>query len=232
MENQAMDLEQLASYLQRDLREVSKLANRGHLPGRKVGGEWRFVPAEINYWIETQLPNYTDTELTALEVGPGRCDGQPLVTALMTEANIAVPLPASTRASVLIELVKLAEKSWQVYDGAAVLSAIKHREDMASTALESGVAIPHPHRPLPDTVLAESLIAFGRTGAGIPFGPRGALCDLYFLVSCTDQATHLRVLARISRMMLRPGVLDELRSAETVSETYQILSAAEQGLLS
>src|SRR6187200_3783169 len=98
MENQAMDLEQLASYLQRDLREVSKLANRGHLPGRKVGGEWRFVPAEINYWIETQLPNYTDTELTALEVGPGRCDGQPLVTALMTEANIAVPLPASTRA--------------------------------------------------------------------------------------------------------------------------------------
>lgn len=231
MENQPMDLEQLASYLQRDVREVSKLANRGHLPGRKVGGEWRFAPAEINYWIETQMHGYTEQELTALETGPGRCDGQPLVTALLTEDTIAVPLRAGTRASVLNELVALAAQSWQVYDSAAVLAAIKHREDMASTALDSGVAIPHPHRPLPDTVLGESLIAFGRTGSGIPFGPRGGLCDLFFLVCCTDQATHLRVLARISRIMLQPGFLEELRAADTVEATYQLLSAAEQRLL-
>ena len=36
-----MDLEQLAVYLHRDVREVSKLANRGYLPGKKVGGEWQ-----------------------------------------------------------------------------------------------------------------------------------------------------------------------------------------------
>ena len=56
MGNEMMDLEQLASYLQRDVREVSKLASRGHLPGQKVGGQWRFASAEINHWIETQMP--------------------------------------------------------------------------------------------------------------------------------------------------------------------------------
>jgi PTS system nitrogen regulatory IIA component len=232
MSHETMDLEQLAVYLQRDVREVSKLASRGHLPGQKVGGQWRFAQAEINHWIETQMHAYTEQQLTAVEAGPGRAgDNGFVVMPLLSEGTIAVPLAAGTRASVLQELVRLAEGSWQVYDGAAMLTAVRQREDMASTALESGVAIPHPHRPLPPTVLGESLIAFGRTATSIPFGPRGAECDLFFLVCCSDQATHLRVLARISRMMLRPGFIDILRSAASPSETYLALEAAERDLV-
>ena len=67
MGSDMMDLTQLATYLHRDVREVSKLASRGHLPGHKVGGEWRFARAEINQWLESQLPGYTEQQLTALE---------------------------------------------------------------------------------------------------------------------------------------------------------------------
>ena len=80
MGSDMMDLEQLATYLQRDVREVSKLASRGHLPGHKVGGQWRFARAEINHWIETQIPAYTDQQLTALEKGESHSDDrEPLV---------------------------------------------------------------------------------------------------------------------------------------------------------
>src|SRR5437588_12977096 len=106
MGNDMMDLQQLATYLQRDLREVSKLASRGHLPGHKVGGEWRFHPAEINHWIETQLPAYTEQQLSAIERGRGDADAEPLISVLLTEATMAVPLAAGTRASVLRELVR------------------------------------------------------------------------------------------------------------------------------
>src|SRR3954453_3715516 len=106
MGNDMMDLQQLATYLQRDLREVSKLASRGHLPGHKVGGEWRFHPAEINHWIETQLPDYTEQQLSAIERCARRAaEGEPLISILLTEATMAVPLPAGTRASALRELV-------------------------------------------------------------------------------------------------------------------------------
>src|SRR5438093_3927154 len=116
MGSEMMDLDQLATYLQRDAREVSKLASRGYLPGQKVGGQWRFARAEINHWIETQLHAYTDQELTALERGSATTtDNQPLLSGLLSAASIAVPLPASTRTSVLRELVRLAEQSWQVY---------------------------------------------------------------------------------------------------------------------
>jgi len=234
MDHEIMDLEQLASYLQRDARELHKLANRGYLPGQKVGGQWRFATAEIHYWLETQIPAYTDEELTALEAGGGRDvhRAQPLITSLLSEAIMAVPLAAGTKASVLKELVTLAEASWQVYDPDAMLSAIHQREEQGSTALDSGVVIPHPRRPLGDTVQGEALIAFGRTSRGIPFGaPNGSLSDIFFLVCCRDQATHLRVLTRLARLILRPSFLIDLRAAESGPEAYQIIDAAERALI-
>jgi len=231
MSNDVMNVDQLADYLQRDAREVHKLANRGYLPGHKVSGQWRFHQAEINHWIENQMHAYTEQELANLESATGKPVEAPLlVSAMLSEATMAVPLVASTKASVLKELVKLAEQSWQLYDAPALLEAIKQREEMGSTATEQGVAIPHPHRPLPG-ILGEALIAYGRTGSGIPFGAgRGGLTDIFFLVCCRDGRTHLRVLARLSRLLLRPGFVDELRAAETVAQTYQVIERAEHDL--
>lgn len=226
-----MDLEQLAIYLRRDLREVSKLASRGHLPGQKVAGQWRFARAEINHWLETQLSGYDDKELSDLDrADPHFAEPEHLISLMLSESSIAVPLPAGTRSSVLRELVRLAEQSWQVYDPDAVHEAIKAREEKASTALSNGVAIPHPHRPL-TKALGESVIAFGRTTSGVPFGAaHGNLTDLFFLVCCRDDRTHLRVLARLSRLLLRPDFIDALREAQTPGETWQVIDSAERDL--
>jgi PTS system nitrogen regulatory IIA component len=227
-----MDIEQVAAYLSRDAREVGKLASRGVLPGRKVAGEWRFARAEINHWLESKLHEYTSEELTALESAHAGEVDEPLLANLLSEERIAVPLPATTRSSVLRELVKTAESAWFVYDGDAIHEAIREREEMGSTAMPSGVAIPHPHRPLGDAVLGESLVVFGKTQRGIPFGgPRGSLTDLFFLVCCTDNRTHLRVMARLSRLMLREGLIQQLRSTETAAEAYELLTSAESELL-
>jgi PTS system nitrogen regulatory IIA component len=232
MSGETMDMEQLAAYLRRDIREVGKLASRGRLPGQRVGGQWRFAKAEINHWIETQLHEYSEKELTELEHGGDRSLGNgPFLGDLLSVSSVAVPLPASTKASTLKELVNLAVQSWQVYDADAVLDAIRAREEMSSTALPSGVAIPHPRRPLP-AALAESVLAFGSTPSGIPFGdPTGGLTDIFFLVCCRDDRTHLRVLARLTRLLQRPGLLDQLRAAETGTEAWETITAGEASLL-
>lgn len=229
-----MDLAQLARYLQRDLREVTKLASRGYLPGHKVRGEWRFVRVEINHWIETQMHAYTEDELTALERGSAHFASppEPLLSVLLAPEHVAVPLAATSRPAILRELVRLAGETFQVYDPDAVLEAIHKREDLGSTTLQSGVAIPHPQRPLP-TVLGEAVMAYGRTASPIPFGnPGGGLTDIYFLVCCRDDRTHLKVLARLSRLLLRQGFLDDLRNAETPVETWELIADAERHLLS
>ena len=144
---------------------------------------------------------------------------------------MAVPLAASTKASVLKELVKLAEESWEIYDPEAILEAVRTREEMVSTALPTGVAFPHPRRPLP-TALGESVLAFGRTASGVPYGdPNGGLTDCFFLICCRDDQTHLRVLARLTRLLLRDGFLAELRAAETAGDAYEVIVTAERELL-
>lgn len=230
MENETLNLEQLAQYLRRDVREVSKLASRGRLPGQKVGGQWRFASAEVNYWLETQMPGLSEKELSALEERPAPNSEECLITSYLQQDCMAVPLPATTRTSVLNELVKLAERSGNFYDREAVLKAVKHREGMVSTALPSGVAIPHPHRPLP-AAIGEPVLAYARTASGVPFGdPQGTLTDIFFLVCCPDAKLHLRILARLSRLFLRSGFLDELRAADSVADTWILLQDAERDL--
>jgi mannitol/fructose-specific phosphotransferase system IIA component (Ntr-type) len=45
-----------------------------------------------------------------------------------------------------------------------------------------------------------------------------------------DERTHLRVLARLSRLLLRPGFVDALREAETAADTWKVVAAAEEAL--
>src|SRR5206468_3412722 len=79
--------------------------------------------------------------------------------------------------------------------------------------------------------LGESIIAFGRTLSGIPFGaPKRQLSDLFFLVLCRDARTHLHVLARLGRIIQLPGFLDELRSAEDSGTAYSAICSADERL--
>src|SRR6476660_8627632 len=98
MASDMMNMNELADYLQRDVREVGKLASRGYLPGHKVGGEWRFARAEINHWLEKQMSGLDEKHLVAIEKG-GRHGGtaEPLISSLLSEASIAVPLAATTK---------------------------------------------------------------------------------------------------------------------------------------
>ncbi|MFM7148395.1 MAG: PTS sugar transporter subunit IIA, partial [Gemmataceae bacterium] len=120
---------------------------------------------------------------------------------------------------------------WQVYDADTILEAITQREERGSTALPQGIAIPHAHRPLGDGVLAEPLVVFGKTSRPIPFGGRGEMTDLFFLVLSKEDRTHVRVLARLARLILRENFVDQLRAAETPAEAHGCILQAERELL-
>jgi PTS system nitrogen regulatory IIA component len=99
-----------------------------------------------------------------------------------------------------------------------------------STAFANGVAIPHPRNPLPDA-LGESVIAFGRTSSGLPFGgPQRSLTDLFFLVLARDSRTHLQILARLGRIIQNEPLLLQLRSCEKSVNAWECLITADQQL--
>jgi len=143
---------------------------------------------------------------------------------------VQVPLDARTKRSVFEALLEVAGRTWHVWEPATVLQAVLEREEVYSTAFANGAAIPHPRNALPQA-LGESVIAYGRTLSGLPCGaPQRALTDIFFLVLCRDSRTHLRVLARLGRLLQQPGFLDALRAAEDSATSYQIICDADRKL--
>ena len=225
-----LTLDDLARQLGRDRRELEKLVNRGRLPGRKRDGFWHFHEADVSQWLEGELRTLTDSELAAVEARQESDDSDPStpVTSLLKPELCEVPLAGRTKRGVLESLVEVAGRTWQVWEPATVLKAILQRDEMCSTALDGGVAIPHPREPLVNA-LGEPVVAFGRAGGrGVPFGaPDGRLTDLFFLVLCRDTQTHLRVLARLARMLQQKDFAANLRAVETAAEAHDLITQTE-----
>jgi PTS system nitrogen regulatory IIA component len=229
--NEVMSLTELASYLGREARALDTLAARQGIPARKVSGQWRFSRTEIDRWLDRTLLLMSSADLGRLEAGSGPNNPSPeltVVSDLMDETLVALPLLARTRTSVLRALVLLAERSGCVFTPRVLLHMLQDRENACSTALENGAALPHPRYLLPDMV-GGSFVAFGRTSNGIPFGePGGRLTDVYFLVCCVEPGLHLRVLARLARILRGRGVLQRLRAAVSPSDLVAVIHDCER----
>ena len=228
------DIESLAVYLHLTPQQVTRLADRSKLPGRKVAGQWRFARAEIHHWLEGRIGLSDESELVGVEDVLQRAAGteQPqeirLGELLPLEA-IAIPLAARTRNSVITHMVELAANTGWLWDPPKMVEAVRAREDMHPTALENGVALLHPRRPM-SRILSQPLLALGRTGTGIPFGGAVPTTDVFFLVCSVEDRGHLRVLARLSRVLTSPGFLDALREASDAKAAHQLIVDAENKL--
>jgi PTS system nitrogen regulatory IIA component len=215
---------------------VLKLAERGKLPGRRVGGEWRFSPAEIHHWLETRIGFSDEEALVQMEGALDRATHQSepeevCIADLLRRDAVAVPLDARTHGSVIDRMTQLAAATSLLWDPVKMAEAVRAREEMHSTALDNGVALLHPRRPMP-AILAEAVLALGVTPRGIPFGSGGSLTDVFFLICSTSDHEHLRILARLSRIINDHDLLAAIRAAEDADEAFQLIADREAAIRS
>jgi PTS system nitrogen regulatory IIA component len=228
------DVAGLARYLHLAPQQVVKLAERGKLPGRKVSGEWRFAKPDIHHWFEHRIGLSDEIELLKVETvlqesAPTENEQEVCIAEMLPREAIAVPLCARTRNSVIDSMVELAAQTGMLWDAKAMAEAVKAREDMHTTALENGVALLHPRRPMAK-ILSQPLLALGCTSSGIPFGGAAALTDIFFLICSMEDRVHLRVLARLSRILASAGFLGALHQAGNAEEARQAIVNAEAKL--
>jgi len=235
MPYEQMDEKQVAAYLHMDLRDLLKLSARGEIPCRKIGGRFVYMKGEVDHWVESQMSELDKTRLAGIEKGVSAHHGfeaeRMLVSKMIPEEAISVPLVAKTRDAVIRSLVDLAERSQLVYCRDELIREVLNRERMCSTALVPGVAIPHPRHPLPYDIAA-GFIVVGLTASGVPFGAEdGSLTRLFFLVCCKDERTHLHVLARLARMLHEQQDIDALLRCQSSQELRDRLVGLEERVI-
>lgn len=227
MADEDFDVDRLAAYLHMMPADVTKLAERGKLPGRRVGGAWRFSAAEIHHWMEDRIGLSDEKELVSVEgtlerAGKRDAGDEISIADLLRPEMIAVPLLARTRGSVIDQMAELAASTGLLWDAGAMADAVRAREAMHSTALDNGVALLHPRRPMAN-ILAEAVLALGITSGGLPFSNDGRLTDVFFLICSTSDHEHLRILARLSRIINDARFLADLRSAADAAQVHRLI---------
>ncbi|KQQ41624.1 fructose-specific PTS transporter subunit EIIC [Nocardioides sp. Leaf307] len=96
------------------------------------------------------------------------------------------------------------------------------REGTSPTGLPGGIAIPHCRT----AGVEEPTLAFARLSPPVDFGAKDGPADLAFLISAPagGDATHLQLLTKLARALVKPAFTDALRAAETREEVVEIVA--------
>jgi len=149
----------------------------------------------------------------------------------ISEDLIKLSLVSRTKDDVLNEMVELLMRSGKISDIEKIKDAVRDRERLCSTGFENGVAIPHPRQGQPD-IVEDVVVAFGRCDAGVEFEALdGAPVNLFFMLAAPDDQKHLRVLARLSRMLKDEEFRIKLLESKTPAEALEIMKEREEALL-
>lgn len=149
-----------------------------------------------------------------------------LLTELLVPERIKIPLVARTKDALLRELVELVGDMAPVRDKDEVLRAVQEREQVLSTGIGNGVAIPHGK----SSSVAELVLAAGVAREGVDFEALdGRPVQLFFLLVGPESAAgqHVKTLSRISRLLRSESFRQRLVAAATPQQFYSILAEAE-----
>ncbi len=207
------------------------------VPFRKQGAEVVFKASELDAWASARIlalsPKVLQPEHTAstrMDVKNLRDDI--LLPRLIKPEFINLDFTAKTRKSVIRDLVDAAEALGLLYDPADMLAQLEAREEVSSTALPGGIALPHPHHPDP-YLISEPFILIARARKAVWYGAEDdSPTDLFCLVCCNENFSHLHVLARLCMMIRDTDILESLRNATNVDEAIEALFASECTVLS
>ncbi len=104
-----------------------------------------------------------------------------------------------------------------------ILHILLEREELGSTGIGDGIAIPHGKSPN----ITQIISGFGLSKTGIEFDSLdGKPAYLFFLLVAPENSVgiHLKMLARISRLLKNTDFRNKLLHANSQSEIYQIIS--------
>lgn len=140
---------------------------------------------------------------------------------LLKKEYIINALGATTKTEVIAEFAGVLAGQTGI-SPARICAILEEREKLGTTGIGDGVAIPHGKlEEIRDTV-----IFFGRSKAGIPFNSMdGKPVHLFFIMVAPENTNgkHLKVLARISRMLKDEKFRSDLLEAGTVDSLYNII---------
>jgi PTS system nitrogen regulatory IIA component len=212
MDDDILTIEEVAKYLRVSERTVYDWAQKGEIPSGKIGTVWRFKKNDIERWVNERLSsNKSQGSFNVVQV-----------------RNILSPerivfLNHTRKRDALLALSEVLATAPQIKNKQELVSELLRREDLMSTAIGRGIAIPHVRlSSITDLVMAVGI-------SKVDITDFQSLDDqsvriLFMIAAAYNQhAYYLQTLSFFSSKLKEDQLRTKLLAAETPKEVYDLL---------
>lgn len=213
MSHEIMTIEEVAEYIRVSERTVYDWAQKGQLPGGKLGTTWRFKRSDIENWVNQKLNTPTSGTSTPVQTG---------VLSSILSPDRVVFLEGGNKENALKTLCAVLATSPLVPSEQDLASAIFRREELMSTGIGFGVGVPHVRLAgVKDLVMALGI-------ARDPLADYESLDAVPVQIVCMVAAgsaqhpQYIRVLSAISKRLKEGAVREALISASDALSAFNL----------
>ena len=212
MDDDILTIEEVARYLRVSERTVYDWAQKGEIPSGKIGTVWRFKKSEIERWVNERLSSNKPAS----------------VFSVVQIENILSPdrilfLEHSKKRDALVALSENLATAPQIKNRQELVSEIIRREELMSTAIGRGIAIPHVRL----SSVTDLVVSVGLSKCDII--DFQSLDDvpvrLLFMIAAAynQHAYYLQTLSFFSARLKAAELRDSLLSCSSPEQVYELL---------
>jgi len=211
--HEIMTIEEVAAYIRVSERTVYDWAQKGELPGGKLGTTWRFKREDVENWVNSRLSTKP-------------ASGGVTSSAVLTVERVVL-LDAADKKTVLTRLVDLLAETPFVKNRDALLKGIMDREELMSTGIGFGIGVPHVRiDSVTDLVMSVAVCKKPIADySSLDGEPVQIVC---MLAARSDQHTkYIRTLSSISSRLKDPAIRAEIIATDDPAFIYKLLTESE-----
>jgi len=211
IDEEILTIDEVAKYLRVSERTVYDWAQKGEIPAGKIGTAWRFKKTEIEEWVNNRLSVSSKSGYTAVHV-----------ESIISPDRI-VFLNHASKIDALTALAENLAAAPQVKNRQELEEKIIQREELMSTAIGRGIAIPHVRL----SSITDLVVSIGISRIDIV--DFHALDDepvrLLFMIAAAynQHAYYLQALSYFSARLKNKELRTSLLNSESVKEAYDLL---------
>jgi nitrogen PTS system EIIA component len=221
-----LDVKEVAKLLTVSEKTVYRWISKNEIPAYRLGESYRFNRVELLEWatanrIKVSYQIFDE----ALETG----DFMPSLTEAVNAGGIHYRIPGADKNSVLRSIVDIIRLPDDI-DKDFLLGALLARENLGTTAIGDGIALPHVRNPIIFHV-NKPILALCFLERPIDFNALDDKpVDTVFTIITHTVRSHLHILSRLSYALHQADIRSVIKSSSSRQEILDALAAFEKTL--
>ena len=212
MQDDILTIEEVAKYLRVSERTVYDWAQKGEIPAGKIGTVWRFKKQEVKNWVNARLSSQSQKNDETVQLKN-----------ILSVDRITF-ISQSSKRDALVELSEVLAKAPQIKNAQELTQEILKREELMSTAIGKGIAIPHVRlSSVTDLVMAVGICK-------TPINDYQTIDDepvkLLFMIAAAynQHSYYLKTISQFSSKFKDTALLNSIYLAKTEQEVFDLLA--------